>query len=414
VTNAVQPAREALSEYCSTSSRRPVVVIATDRCSPARGGVQTYVQQLIDCLSDRFRFVILCATRDTAGVEDAVLRPGPAIINRMSTGRSTALVVCVRLGPASAATFRGQCEAERRLNAAHPETYYTNRWKTMSLLAALAADEFGQIPVSDVIVHGMGPWEMSLVAERLFPESFRVVTPFIHPGNWGDDAESIKWLATADRLVALTSADQAVCAAAGLPIDRIALVPVPYARRSSAPTSGPRDMVLFVGVNRPYKGADLFVRAAELIAHRWPSIDFVLLTSPPQGGDRQGDLPTSERVRYVSSVSDRERDEFLSRAVCVVLPSATEISPYAVLEGWDHGAAAIVSDDAHFRSFVGGGAVCVPRTVEHLAEAMSGALSETTGTIRMAELGRRRLDELHAPESVASMMAKVYSGGARV
>lgn len=111
------------------------------------------------------------------------------------------------------------------------------------------------------------------------------------------------------------------------------------------------------------------------------------------------------------SPSDRQRDEFLARAACVVLPSVTEISPYAILEGWDYGAVAIVSDDAHFRSFVGDGGVCVPRSVESVAAAMCDVLAGASHTRRMAEVGRRRLEELHAPTSVAAAMARIYTAG---
>lgn len=404
-------AHDALAEYCRASDPRRVVVFATDRCSPARGGVQTYVQQLVDCLSDRFRFVILSATRDTASLDEAVLRREPPLIERLGSGARVALVVCARLSATGAAAYRQRRGDEQRLNADHPESYHANRWRTMTILASLLADQLGVIRASHVTVHAMGPWEMSLTAERVFPNASRVVTPFIHPGHWGDDADSLRWLGSADQIIALTAADRAVCASVGLPTDRTTVVPVPYARRSSGPVSGGRDVVAFVGVNRPYKGADLFVAAAELIAPRWPNVDFVLLASPAQGAESAFERTKGKRVRWVISPSDRERDEFLSRAACVVLPSATEISPYAILEGWDHGAVAVVSDDAHFRSFVGGGGVCVPRCVESVAAAMGDVLTGTIASRRMAEVGRSRLEELHAPQWVAATMARLYTAG---
>ncbi len=409
MTEVFQSAHEALAEYCGASDSRTVVVFATDRCAPARGGVQTYVQQLVDCLSHRFRFVILSATRDSASLDEAVLRPEPPIIER--PGPNAALVVSARLSATGAVAYRQQREEEQRLNADHPESYHSNRWRTMTILAALLADELGMIHSSDVIVHAMGPWEMSLTAERVFPSASRVVTPFIHPGHWADDADSVRWLGSADQIIALTEADRAVCESVGLPADRTTVVPVPYARRSSGPVSGPRDVVAFVGVNRPYKGADLFATAAELIAPRWPNVDFVVLASPAQGAETGSACTRGSRVRWVLSPSDRQRDELLSRAVCVVLPSATEISPYAILEGWDYGAVAIVSDDAHFRSFVGDGGVFVPRSVDSVAAAMCDVLAGAIHSGRMADVGRRRLEELHAPSSVAAAMARLYIAG---
>lgn len=410
MTEVFQAAHDALADYCEGSESRPVVVLATDRCAPARGGVQTYVQQLVDCLSDRFRFVILSATRDSASLDEAVLRPELPTIERL--GPDAALVVSARLSPMGAVAYRQQREEEQRSSAEHPELYHSNRWRTMTILASLLADGLGRIPSADVIIHAMGPWEMSLTAERVFPSASRVVTPFIHPGHWADDADSVGWLGAADQIIALTEADRAVCESAGLPVDRTTVVPVPYARRSSGPVPGPRDVVAFVGVNRPYKGADLFATAAELIAPLWPNVDFVVLASPAQGTELVFGRTTGSRVRWVISPSDHERDRFLSRAACVVLPSATEISPYAILEGWDYGAVAIVSDDAHFRSFVGDGGVCVPRSVESVAAAMCDVLARASHTRRMAEAGRRRLEELHAPTSVATAIARLYLAGA--
>ena len=403
-------AKEALANFVGARDPRPVVVYAADRCAPARGGVQSYVEQLIDCLADRFRFVILTATRDAAGLDEAIMRPEPPVIERREKGSRDALVVSARLHATAAAAYRRRCEDEQNANAEHSMAYHVNRWQTMQFLARLLASELGVIPCSNVIVHAMGPWEMSLTADRVFPSARRVVTPFIHPGHWGDDPDSVTWLRDADRIVALTSADQAVCASTGLPPERTVVVPVPYARRAARSMSGPRDIVAFVGVNRPYKGVDVFLAAAELIAPSWPQVEFVLMTSPPQGAEAQVIPIAHGPIRWVNSPTNRERDELLGRSVCLVLPSATEISPYVVLEGWDHGVPAIVSNDAHFRSFVGGGGICVPREAGSVAAAMTHVLSGSVDTRRMVVAGRRRLEELHKPSSVAALMTWVYQG----
>jgi glycosyltransferase involved in cell wall biosynthesis len=400
---------EVLHAFAHADDPRPAVVLATDRCAPARGGVQTYVEEITECLSDQFRFLILTATRDAASLDDAVVRPEPPVIGHLGTGRRSAIVVAARLGSAGADAHRQQRLVEDAANADQPSSYYANRWETMTRLARLVADELGEIRSPGVVVHAMGPWEMSLAASAVFPTSRRIVTPFIHPGHWGDDIESLRWLASADRIVALTPADQQVCVAMGLPPDRVTVVPVPYRCRHRS-TASHRDAVVFVGVDRPYKGADLFVAAAERLAPTWPEVRFVLVTSPPQGGVSGPARRQSTGVDRMSCPTDLERDRLLSHARCVVLPSATEISPYAVLEGWDHGAAAVVTDDLHFRSFVAAGGTYTARNVDSLAAAIAHQLSHPAESRQQAEVGRQRLEQVHAPHLVAADLGHVYRG----
>lgn len=403
-------AADVLAEFCYADDPRPAVILATDRCAPARGGVQTYVEGITECLSDQFRFLILTATRDAANLDDAVVRPEPSVVGHLGNDPGSPLVVAARLGPKGADAHRRRRSEEDAANAAKPLLYHAHRWETMTRLAHLLAEELGEIQSPDVVVHAMGPWEMSLTASAVFPTSRRVVTPFIHPGHWGDDRQSVEWLASADHIVALTPADLQVCLSLGLRRDRTTIVPVPYKRRDGQ-DSPRRDVVAFVGVDRPYKGADLFAEAAERLAPEWPDVRFVLVTSPPQGGTPNADDRPFAGVHRVTCATDLERDKLLSHALCVVLPSATEISPYVVLEGWDQGATAIVTDDAHFRSFVEHAGAFVTRDVDSVAAAIAYQLARPDEARQAAEVGRRRLDRLHSPARVAAALAELYRGG---
>jgi glycosyltransferase involved in cell wall biosynthesis len=402
-------AAKVLAEFCHADDPRPAVIIATDRCAPARGGVQTYVEGIAECLSDQFRFLILTATRDAASLDDAVVRPEPPAVGRLGHDNRSPFVVAARLGPEGADAHRRRRSEEDAANTAQPSSYHAHRWETMTRLARLLANELGEIRSHDVVVHAMGPWEMSLTASYIFPASRRVVTPFIHPGHWGDDPDSLQWLASADHIVALTPADEQVCLSLGLRRDRTTVVPVPYRRRHGR-AAPHRNVVAFVGVDRPYKGADLFAEAAERLAPEWPDVRFLLVTSPPQGGSPAADDRPVAGVRRVTCPSDIERDRLLRRAVCVVLPSATEISPYVVLEAWDHGATVIVTDDAHFRSFVEHGGTFVTRDVDSVASAIAHQLARPAEARHRADVGRQRLDRLHAPPLAAAVLADLYRG----
>jgi len=400
-----------LGKFCLTDDPRPLVVYATDRFLPARGGVQTYIQQLIDCMADKYRFVVLTAIRNEESLDEALLQPEPSMVERWGSWTLDAVVVSLRLGPAAAEAYRSQRADEDTANAADPSSYHINRWHTMELLAGLLSDEIGPMFPPNVIVHAMGPWEMSLVAERIFPAARRVVTPFVHPGHWGEDEASVRWLRTADAIVALTAQDREVCQSLGLPPERTFLVPVPYVRRGmDEGDASHRNLVVYVGVNRPYKGIDIFVAAADQLAKKWSGFEFIVLTSSSQSGPLAASRTSSMGARLVASPSDVERDHILRRSACVCLPSASEISPYAILEGWDHGAPAVVTDNEHFRSFVAGGGLFVSRDPASLAAAVTRILEGSVDSQDLVEIGRDRLDLLHEPKAVAELLKEVYQG----
>ncbi len=103
----------------------------------------------------------------------------------------------------------------------------------------------------------MGPWEMSLAADTIFPNAKKVVTPFIHPGHWGEDEHSVAWFSSREDVVALTRQDGRSYREAGISCDRIWICPVPA---DQVPTSShgirppDRNTVAFLGVDRGLQG----------------------------------------------------------------------------------------------------------------------------------------------------------------
>jgi glycosyltransferase involved in cell wall biosynthesis len=134
---------------------------------------------------------------------------------------------------------------------------------------------------------------------------------------------------------------------------------------------GPRFTVAFVGQLRPYKGADVLLRAAADL----PDVDFLIIG----GGHQEGALKTLagelglQNVRWLGAAGDAERDAALARAHVICLPSLTKAEAFGIvlLEGMHAGAVPVASDLPGVNDVAGTtGLLCAPGEPRSLVQAL--------------------------------------------
>jgi rhamnosyl/mannosyltransferase len=134
---------------------------------------------------------------------------------------------------------------------------------------------------------------------------------------------------------------------------------------------GPRFTVAFVGQLRPYKGAEVLLKAAAEL----PDIDIDIVGGGHQEEAlrRLADRLRLDNVRWLGRAGDAERDRALARAHVVCLPSLTKAEAFGIvlLEGMRAGAVPVASDLPGVRDVAGStGLLCTPGDPRSLVQAL--------------------------------------------
>jgi phosphatidyl-myo-inositol dimannoside synthase len=240
-----------------------------------------------------------------------------------------------------------------------------------------------------------------------------VITPFIHPEQWGHDPASRASFRAADAVVALHDTDAATCRRVGVPATKIHVCGVctpgitsggGLALRQRLGIEGP--LVLFLGVRRPYKGWHLLLEAAPLVRQTYPQATFAFVGPGPRLP-----APSLPHVIDAGAVTDAERAAWLDAATIVCLPSSFEILPVTILEAWSLGKPVVTSDIPTLEDLVGtsGGGVTTARRAVDLAGTIMRLLESPELAFRLGAAGRSAWEDRFRPGHVAALHETLYS-----
>ena len=397
-----------------TADRRPVIVFCTERFWPACGGVEQYVLELARAFRYAAHVLVLTVVRTERGLPQTLAAGGRTCL-RANDGLANIDVLTLRLEGPARYIYRGVAALERIAHSIARGRYYDTRWRAREVTARLLAWA-GQAHTrgvlgEEVVLHAMGPWELGGTGDRLFSGAARVATPFIHPGYWGEDERSRQWYRSRDHVVALGERDALACHAAGVPMERITVVPT-FRPREVEPTEpgGRRRSVLFLGVARYYKGADVFVEMVRLLRAELRNVDFVWAGAIPTEPSALAlvDEARAAGVAVLGRVSEERKWRLLREAFCTCLPSGTEVAPYVVLESWAAGTPVVATDLPALREFVDDGGLLCSRSPGAFAAAVRQLLTNAHVRERLVSSGRRLLRTRHDITANARRLREAY------
>jgi glycosyltransferase involved in cell wall biosynthesis len=231
-----------------------------------------------------------------------------------------------------------------------------------------------------------------------------VITPFCHPGHWGDDPMNVATYRHADAVLALHDADAETYLRLGVDADRIGIMPVPLAPISTVESKPEASrFVLFLGRVNNYKGIDRLFAA-------WPEVYEQTGCELVVAGPAEGPIVPPTGARYVGVVSEAEKARLLSSAAVLTLPSSGELLPNVVLEAWAAGVPVVVSDVPTLAAFVHHGVDGLVTSVQPkpLAAALIRCLEDRELRDRLGESGRMRVATTHSPGMVAAGLLDRY------
>lgn len=263
------------------------------------------------------------------------------------------------------------------------------------------------------VVHAMGgeaQAHAALRAARRLGLPF-VVTPFAHPGHWGDDDLNLRLYRAADAVCPLLAGEGRWLEANGVDGAKIHVIGVPAADPppgvERAPDGPP--LVLCLGVKRRYKYA-LLLEALPLVGRPDVRFAFVGPETPDWPADTRG--LDDARVLDVPKVDELRKWGWLEGCALLVLPSVSEIMPVSILEAWRMGRPVVVAEGRWTSDLVEDGrdGIIVPPRAEALAEAIEAVLADPARGRAMGEAGRRKVEERYAAAAVSAAHERLYEG----
>lgn len=241
-----------------------------------------------------------------------------------------------------------------------------------------------------------------------------VITPFMHRGQWGDDAASLAVYRRADRVVALLEPEAEAYRSLGVEARRVVV------SGACSPGVGPADgaalrrrrgiegpLVLFLGARSEHKGHRILLEAAA----RVPATTGLTLAFVGQGPPLEvPEVVAGTRILDVGPVDDPERAGWLRAADLLCLPSAGETFGVAVLEAWSVGTPVLTSDIPQLHRLVSqsGGGRAVPRDSSAIADALVTLLGDPQQLAAMGAAGRRHWQENFTVERVSDWHVSLY------
>ena len=389
------------------------VAFLTRRAWPSVGGVETLLRNVSLALSDDAHRVSVLALRIDDGassrVDEAFVRNPPfeafddgpvrTAPVRVSRARQAMLVpLVVQFAPVM-----------RRF--AYGRSRVATGWVYSRVVGRAIAEQLGGVDILHAYVGDQLAWAAVVAARRAAIPV--VITPFAHPGQWGEDPASARAYRAADRVVALLKDDAATYRRLGVAEAAIRIIPVcsPGATagvgqrvRERHGIDGP--LVVFLGSRRGYKGHDVLAAAIPLVGRERADVTFGFV-----GPGEPMALADGVRVIDAGRVSDEEKYDWLAAADLLCLPSLGEIFPVAILEAWSAGTPALVSDIpplVELVSTVGGGRAAA-RNPEAVAAAILDLLAAPEELEAMGERGRAWWQAHATPAAVAEQHAALYA-----
>ncbi len=245
-----------------------------------------------------------------------------------------------------------------------------------------------------------------------------VVTPYVHPHQWGDGPDDAAYYRQCDAVIGLVETDTEYLRTLGVPADRLHTIGVSpdlpatadgeRFRRKHAINDAP--MVLYIGRMMRQKGAESVLRGAELVWAKKPETRFVFI-GPATPEEAQVFRDLDQRAIYLGKVSRQEKADALSACDVFCMPSMSEILPTVYLEAWSYGKPVVGGMARGLPELVqgNGAGLCVSQAPGDVAGSILQLLCDPDLRFTMGEQGRKLVNTKYSVSAVTSALLSVYT-----
>lgn len=236
-----------------------------------------------------------------------------------------------------------------------------------------------------------------------------VVTPFAHPGHWGDDDLNARLYTRADLVIALLPGEASFYETLGVHHDRVRVIPVAAPEPHHAPVlpqeTGDGPLVLSLGVKRRYKYQALLEAIPSI---KGSDVRFAFVG--PETPESEHDFAAfrDPRIIRAGKVGEAEKWGWLAAADVLCLPSVSEILPVSILEAWQMSTAVVVAEGRFTRDLVGHGENGIVCAQDRIAEAITEALADRDRLRAMGKAGAATVAATYRPDLVVAAHEQAY------
>jgi phosphatidylinositol alpha-1,6-mannosyltransferase len=269
------------------------------------------------------------------------------------------------------------------------------------------------------VVHSHAGGYLGWVAEEAAREQGipYVITPYVHPRQWGDGPEDVQYYNRANAVIGLVSSDRDYLESVGVASHRLHVIGVSPDLQPTSDPNGFRDkhglsiapLVLYVGRMMPQKGAQGLLEAAEYVWKTCPEARFVFI-GPASDAEKAQFSGRDARVQYLGKVSQQEKADALAACDIFCMPSMSEILPTVYLEAWSSGKP-VVGGQAHgLPELVEGNAagIAVSQNPSEISQALLRLLQSPELRSTLGENGRQLVKSKYSVRAVTSALESLY------
>lgn len=400
------------------------LLFLTARYYPATGGVESFVRDLARTLvRDGHRVTVLAPIRATVDILPSRLSYAASHVDDEDDGG----VQVVGLNPSLRARLL-QLPVAIRDNRRIGGRFYDRLARLEAPLYCLAnRPRIDDLVAGADIVHVFGAEQLAALAlsatrRRSLP---LVVTPFAHPGHWGDDSVTRAVCRRANAVIGLLPSECRTYQRWRVPADRIHNIgvgvdPVDVSGAAAfrvAYALGDAPFVLFVGRKELYKGFSTLLDAAPLIWGHRPDTRFVFIG--PDSPDSMCAFTAyrdEPRVLNLGRVDEATKAAALSSCTLLALPSSSEITPTVFLEAWSARRPVVAGDTPYQREMLDNGRrglLVPPRVTAALSTALLRLLDDAALRATLSDAGHAHYLADHTFAVVTQQHLDLYTGVSR-
>ncbi len=245
-----------------------------------------------------------------------------------------------------------------------------------------------------------------------------VVTPFVHPQQWGDCPDDVHYYKKAQAVIGLVPTDSAYLHQIGVDSKKIHTIGVSPELPPQSDGPAFRDkhnialdapLVVYIGRMMAQKGAKAVLESAAHVWKKRPETRFVFI-GPIVPAESAIFDNLDGRILYLGKVGAQEKADALAACDVFCMPSMSEILPTVYLEAWSL-KKPVVGGRAHGLPELleqSGGGIAAEQTSEAVAQSLDQLFDDPKLRGEMGENGYELVENKYSVSAVTGALENLY------
>ena len=244
-----------------------------------------------------------------------------------------------------------------------------------------------------------------------------VCTPYVHPGQFGENSVIIQTYPRFEAVGTLTEGDRQKLISMGVPAENLHILEVvPILPATVNPDEFRQQhnlvdvpVILFVGRRSAYKGVKALLSSAHQVWQTIPNAHFVFV-GPETPESLEWFENADSRIHYLGKVSEQEKGDAIAACDIFCMPSLFEILPTVYLEAWSYSKPVIGGKAQGVPELIEGNnaGFAVEQTPEAISAAITKLLQDPALSQNLGDNGNVLVNQNYSLSAVVSKSESLY------